>query len=273
MNLSVYGASGFVGSHFVLNSKFNVEQLSRVNLDPSFNEVVYFVGTTDNYNVLDNPKLDIQVNIEFLIDQLEVLRKKFGTFRFNYISSWFVYGNAQVPPFNELGPCEPKGFYSISKFAAELFLKSYCATYGLEYRIIRLSNVFGAGDSGVSKKKNALQYLVSEIKKGNSVNLYEGGKFVRDYLDVRDVATALDIILERAPYGVTINVGSGEPVSFIDLMENAKEVFNSKSELIAIETPNFHKIVQVRDSWLDTTMLRSLGFKPKYPIIGEISNL
>jgi hypothetical protein len=56
-------------------------------------------------------------------------------------------------------------------------------------------------------------------------------------------------------------------------MERAKEIFGSNSDLIAIETPRFHKIVQVRDSWLDTSILSSLGFEPEYPIYGEISNL
>jgi nucleoside-diphosphate-sugar epimerase len=273
LKLSVYGGTGFVGSEFVRCSKFETERLTRENLDPSFSEVVYFVGTTDNYNVLENPKLDIEVNLEFLIDQLETLRKKFSTFRFNYISSWFVYGDAQKPPFKESGPCEPKGFYSISKFAAELFIKSYCATYGIEYRIIRLSNIFGSSDGGVSKKKNALQHLVNEIKNHKTINLYEGGDFVRDYLEVRDAAAAIDCILENAPYGITVNVGSGEPTRFLDLMTRAKEIFESNSELESIETPEFHKIVQVRDSWLDTSILRSYGFVPKYPIIGEISNL
>jgi nucleoside-diphosphate-sugar epimerase len=273
MNLSVYGASGFIGSEFARNSKFKIESLSRENLNPSFSEVVYFVGTTDNYNVLENPKLDIQVNLEFMIDQLETLRKKFSKFRFNYISSWFVYGDAQIPPFKEAGPCAPKGFYSISKYAAELFLKSYCATYGIEFRIIRLSNIFGPKDVGVSQKKNALQYLVNEIKKGNPINLYEGGYFVRDYLEVRDVAEAIDIIVEKAPCNIIINVGSGEPVQFINLIERAKEVFGSSSDLIPIETPEFHRLVQVRDAWLDTTTLRALGFEPRYPILEEISNL
>lgn len=273
LKLSVYGATGFIGSEFAQNSKFEIERLTRENLNPSFSEVVYFVGTTDNYNVLENPKLDIQVNLEFLIDQLEILRRKFGTFRFNFISSWFVYGDAQNPPFKENGPCQPKGFYSISKYAAEMYLKSYCATFGIEYRIIRLSNVFGKSDGGVSKKKNSLQYLVNEIKNQKSVNLYEGGKFVRDYLEVRDVTVALDCVLENAPYGMTINVGSGEPVQFIDLMKRAKEIFRSKSDLISIPTPEFHKIVQIRDAWLDTSILRSYGFVPKHPILGEISNL
>jgi nucleoside-diphosphate-sugar epimerase len=273
MNLSVYGSTGFLGAQFSENSKFKVEALSRDNLNPSFSDIVYFVGTTDNYNVLENPKLDIEVNLEFLIDQLEALRRKFGRFRFNYISSWFVYGDAQAPPFNEEGPCNPKGFYSISKYAAELFLKSYCATYGIDFRIIRLCNVFGPGDLRTSKKKNALQYLIGEIKMDRPINLYEGGQFVRDYLDSRDVVVALDTILEKAPYNLTINVGSGEPVRFIELMTLAKEVFGSKSDFISIQTPDFHRLVQVRDSWLDTTKLKNLGFKPRFPIIGEISNL
>jgi len=271
--LSVYGSTGFVGSEFVRSSKFKTEKLTRENLNPNFTDVIYFIGTTDNYNVFENPKLDIEVNLEFLIDQLETLRKKFGTFRFNFISSWFVYGEAQKPPFFESGPCEPKGFYSISKYAAEMYIKSYCATYGIEYRIIRLSNIFGFRDHGISKKKNALQFLINEIKKSNPVNLYEGGNFVRDYLDVRDVATGLDCILEKAPFNLTINLGSGQPTRFIDLLTHAKEIFESSSEFIPIATPEFHKIVQVRDSWLDTSILKSYGFIPKYPISGEIANL
>jgi hypothetical protein len=37
--------------------------------------------------------------------------------------------------------------------------------------------------------------------------------------------------------------------------------------------PDFHKRVQVKNSWLETSKLVSLGFKPAYPIMKEIINL
>ena len=49
-----------------------------------------------------------------------------------------------------------------------MFLISYCKTYNINYRILRLGNVVGVGDLGVSKEKNALQYLVDKIKSNNN---------------------------------------------------------------------------------------------------------
>ena len=59
-------------------------------------------------------------------------------------------------PVNESQPCDPKGFYSITKKCAEDLLISFCNTFGVKYRIIRLCNVMGKGDKGASSKKNAI---------------------------------------------------------------------------------------------------------------------
>ena len=128
MKVSVFGAGGFIGSNFKSHSVHEIESLNRDSLQPTYSDVLYLVGTTDNYNILTNPVVDIEVNLLLLIQNLERLRSQFGTFTFNFVSSWFVYGEAQEPPFAESGPCKPKGFYSISKYAAELYIESYCKT-------------------------------------------------------------------------------------------------------------------------------------------------
>jgi nucleoside-diphosphate-sugar epimerase len=217
--------------------------------------------------------LDVQTNLIKLISDLELLRNKFGKFTFNYLSSWFVYGEGAKLPFEESQTCNPKGFYSISKFSAEMFLASYAQTFGINYRILRLANVYGPSDSGVSKKKNALQYLISQIKSGAPVDLYEGGDFQRDYIDVRDVSTAIDLVIEKGEMNSIINIGTGMPSRFLDLIQEAKRAFNSPSELNSISTPEFHKNVQVRDAYMDIARLRTLGFIPKYRVIDEIVNL
>jgi nucleoside-diphosphate-sugar epimerase len=273
MKVSVYGASGFVGSNYASYSKNSVESVDRNNPNPTANEILYLIGTTDNYNILENAEIDIQVNLIILMRNLEYLRHKFGKFTFNYVSSWFVYGDGQTPPFREDGNCKPKGFYSISKYAAEMYIESYCKTFEIDFRIIRLANVFGSNDKGISRKKNALQYLIERLKSDEAIELYEAGEFFRDYIDVRDVVTAIDLIIEKAEKNQTFNVGTGAPQLFSDIINEAVKLFGSKSEIRSIEVPDFHKRVQVKDSWLETSKLVSLGFQPAHPIMKEIINL
>jgi UDP-glucose 4-epimerase len=271
--ISVYGATGFIGSNFVKYTKNVTDLVSKVDPNPKYNRVLYCIGTTDNYNILTQPTLDIDVNLNLLIRNLEILRKKFGTFEFNFLSSWFVYGDGHSPPFREDGNCNPKGFYSIAKLSAEMFLKSYCETFGIKYRILRLANVFGGTDKGVSAKKNALQFLLSQIKLGKDISLYEGGNFYRDYIDVRDVVSAIDCVLEVDGCNEVINIGSGKKTEFKKLIGIAIEAHNSESRVMSIPTPDFHRIVQVQNSWLDTKKLQAFGFKISHPISEEVANL
>jgi nucleoside-diphosphate-sugar epimerase len=272
-SISLFGGSGFVGSAIARSSTNEIDLVDRNQPNPLFEDVIYAIGTTDNYNVLYNPTLDIQTNLVKLVNDLELLRNKFGKFSFNYLSTWFVYGDNSSLPFKESYECKPKGFYSISKFAAEMFIRSYCDTYDINYRIFRLANVFGKGDRGVSKKKNALQYLINEIKEGNTIEIYEGGEFFRDYIDVRDVVSAIDLAIRTSPLRTIINVGSGEPSKFIDLLQHAKFEFGSSSQFVSIPSPDFHKKVQVRDAYLDISILKSLGFTPRYNVFDEIIHL
>ncbi len=273
INVSVFGSTGFIGSNFANAYTELVDRVDREKPNPKFDQILYTISTTDNYNVFENPKLDIETNLIKLIDDLELLRNKFDTFTINYLSSWFVYGDSTPLPFAINNSCNPKGFYSISKLAAEKFLISYCKTYNINYRILRLSNIYGNSDSEVSAKKNALQFLIGKIKKNESIDLYEGGDFIRDYLDIRDATKAIELIISIGKLDSIYNVGSGKPSRFIDLMNKAKEVFNSSSEFNNIPTPEFHKLVQVRDSYLEISDLLALGFLPKYDIIDEIINL
>jgi nucleoside-diphosphate-sugar epimerase len=272
-NISVFGGTGFIGSNFSSLSKLKVQLVDKEIPDPKFPEVLYLIGTTDNYNIFENPNLDIETNLSLLIENLELLRKKFGKFTFNFASSWFVYGETDSLPFKTNQPCKPKGFYSISKYAAEMYIESYCKTYGIDYRIFRFANVFGSGDAGISQKKNALQFLVGKIKNNEALDLYEGGNFLRDYIDVRDLVTAIDLLVTKGELNKIYNVGSGIPAKFIDVISAANRAFNSSSQINSIQTPEFHKLVQVKDAYLDISDLSKLGFTPQYNVIDEIINL
>jgi dTDP-glucose 4,6-dehydratase len=139
-------------------------------------------------------------------------------------------------------------------------LISYCRTFDINYRILRLCNVYGEGDKSVSEKRNALQYLIGQLRENRDVNLYFDGRFYRDYLHVDDVCLAIDLCINKAPIDCIINIGSGEKTLFRDLMNIAKDELDSTSKYIAIEPPKFHKPIQVKDIYMDTKKLKSLGF-------------
>ena len=160
--ISVYGATGFIGSRFCDLYEKDVVKIERDCNTAETSDILYFISTNNNYNVFEKPYLDIETNLTKLISVLESNRDR-QDLVFNFISSWFVYGKTNCLPATEEAFCNPKGFYSITKRTAEQLLISYCETHDIKYRIFRLCNVLGESDKGVSNKKNALQNMIKKL--------------------------------------------------------------------------------------------------------------
>ena len=255
--ISVYGASGFVGSRFCnLYPHFVVKQ-EREERKPRTKNILYLISTVDNYNVHTNITLDVETNLKVLCEVLDHCRD--NDIVFNFISSWFVYGDCELPAKEEYY-CNPTGFYSITKKAAEDLLISFCKTYGVKYRILRLCNVMGIGDKKSSSKKNALSYMIDLLKKNEDVYVYDEGTPIRDIMHVDDVCRAIKLICDNGNINEIYNIGSGQPTSIGGIISKAKEHLQSKSTIKSKEAPEFHKIVQAKNFWFDVTKLQKLGF-------------
>jgi nucleoside-diphosphate-sugar epimerase len=274
--ISVYGSTGFIGSHYCDLYNDNVIRINRNTRDPQSKDILYFISTVTNYNVFDNPHLDINTNLNVLVETLESCRKKYNSdFVFNFISSWFVYGKTNDLPASENSHCNPKGFYSITKRAAEQILISYCETYNIKYRILRLSNVYGTKDSKASKQKNAFLYLAKEVIQNRDIKLYNEGKNIRDFLHVSDACNGINLAISKGHTNEIYNIGSGQPNNFIETMSYVKAKSKSISKFEFISPPEFHKVVQIQDMFLDTTKLKQLGFQQRISIwngLDEIIN-
>jgi len=270
MNYSIYGGTGFVGGNFCKMFSDDVLKISRDQRKPETNNIIYFISTVDNYNVHNNLNIDIDTNLKVLMDVLQYCKN--GDITFNFISSWFVYGRSRLPA-REDDYCDPKGFYSITKRAAEQLLISFCETYNVNYRILRLCNVYGTGDKKSSAKKNAIQYMIDLLKKGEDINLYEGGYVLRDLMHVDDVCEAIKLVCDGGDLNTIYNIGSGQPVAVRAIMEQAKQHLNSPSKFNSIDTPKFHEIVQSRDFYMDVSKLKSLGFQQKISLKDGIKEL
>lgn len=270
MAISVFGGTGFVGKYFCEQSKHKVNLIPRESRIPSDEVILYLISTTHNYHVFDDVHKDIDTNLTILVDVLKNLKP--GKSIFNFVSSWFVYGENELPV-DESSYCHPKGFYSITKKAAEELIISYCETFGINYRILRLCNVYGAGDSGASKKKNALQYLIDRFKANEAVELYHNGNFFRDYMHVKDVARAIECVMEKGNLNEIYNIGSGEKLLFKDIIDLVVKFTSSNSKILSVDPPKFHQVVQVKDFYMKTDKLNALGFKKQISIEEGIKQL
>lgn len=269
-DLQVFGGNGFVGSAFVRKNPLCVVKQRNDHVVDKDKDILYLISTVTNYNVKTDPYIDIETNLILLMKILSQFQNSDKVF--NFISSWFVYGNTQMPATEE-SICDPTGFYSITKRCAEQLLISYCQTFNIKYRILRLANIAGHGDNKASAQKNALQYMINQLKQNLDINLYEGGNMYRDYIHVNDAVDAIDLILDKGEINSIYNVGNGIPLLMKDLIEYAKQLIGGTGRINYIDVPQFHKIVQVHSQWMKNDKLKSLGYEPKYDMKSIIEDM
>jgi nucleoside-diphosphate-sugar epimerase len=259
--INLFGGNGYLGKEYQkVNEKCIVN--SRNDLTVKSADVLYMISTITNYNVKVNPYIDIDTNLTTLIHVLENMRKeKFTRPTFNFVSSWFVYGTQENMPVKEDAYCDPKGFYGITKRTAEQLLISYCETYNIDYRILRMANIIGGTDPKASAQKNALTWIVGKLKRNEPVELYDGGEFLRDYISVEDAARAVHLVCQHGKRNEIYNISNNMPIKFKDIIDYAVEKIGSKSEIINIPQRDFHKKVQAKDMYLDGSKIKELGYQ------------
>lgn len=256
--ISVFGGTGFIGGTFCKLYSKDVVLVPRNSKEFETNEVLYFISTTTNQSVFNNLHIDIDTNLSFFVDVLEQCKNKDITF--NFISSGFVYGN-DVLDAKETDCCNPTGFYSITKRCAEQLLISFCETFGIKYRILRIGNVYGL-DKTISPGKNVLGHMINLLKENQDIKLYDGGNFLKDYMYVEDICRAIKIVLEKGNLNQIYNIATGSSRSFRDIIKDAKNIVQSKSNIIDLPFPKEQEYIQIKNMTLNVNKLKSLGFIP-----------
>ena len=249
-DMSVFGSSGFVGGRFC--ELYGGIRIPRGQRNPETNNILYCISTTTNHNIYEDLHIDINTNLNVLMEVLEHCKSK--DIVFNFVSSGFVYGY-EVINASEEDSCNPKGFYSITKRAAEQMLITFCETFGVKYRIFRLANVYG-NDKNRSIKKNVLGYIVDRLKCNEEVNLYNFGKFKRDFIFVDDVCGAINFLMNHSDVNQIYNIGTGVVTEFGTAVEYCKEILDSKSKINYLSNTSF-------EYYMNVTKLQNLGFKPQ----------
>lgn len=266
--ISLFGSTGFIGGHLVKLFPNDFYCEPRENNNPQYNTIVYAIGSNTNYNMFDSLTKDIDDNLVKLNLVLENCKNR--DINFIFLSSWFAYGKTGKIVVNEWDQGEVLGYYSICKLAAEQMLKTFCSVYNKKYKILRLANVYGDGDK-FSPKKNALQYLINEVKHGRDIDLYYGGYFLRDFLHVEDCCKFIRFLVDNGEDG-KYNVSTGRGENMRGILSSVKRRYQSRSSFNFCMPPSFHDLIQVKDICLDNSKLKSvngfdLNFRSVYDYI------
>lgn len=136
-----------------------------------------------------------------------------------------VYGKESKCPLNEKTPTNPITSYGIQKVSIEKLLYLYNYMYGLDYRIIRLTNPYGPYQrpNGVL---GAVTTFTFKTLRNEEIQVYGDGSVVRDFIYIEDAVKGIQKIVNGKNRHHTFNLGCGYGTSIKQVLETIERALN-----------------------------------------------
>lgn len=186
--------------------------------------IVNFAAESHVDRSIHGPAEFIQTNIVGTFNLLEATRAYWNgladtdkqAFRFLHVSTDEVYGSlsATDPAFTETKQYEPNSPYSASKAASDHLVRAYHHTYGLPVLTTNCSNNYGP----YHFPEKLIPLVIHNALAGKALPIYGDGQQVRDWLYVKDHASAIRRVLESGRVGETYNVGGWNEKPNLDVV-------------------------------------------------------
>jgi len=180
--------------------------------------IIHLAGNTSHSKSFDKPLEDIESNAKTTLFMLEKIRELGLSCKFVLGSTFIVIGKPKKLPVTENTPCNPTTIYGTNRLASEHYCKIYHDVYGIDTVVFRITNSFGPREQ-IIPSKNAINYLIHNAFKGNTVTLYNRGKFFRDLIYVSDVVSGIKTILNKGKSGELYWISSGRKIWFYELAD------------------------------------------------------
>jgi UDP-glucose 4-epimerase len=176
-----------------------------------------------------------------------------------FLSTVEVYGIPVELSITEATPLVPETLYGVGKVTAELLLQRWHRQSNIPLAILRLPGIYGPGDKG----RGFVGALIQTIKNNGEFNLIGGGKELRDFVFVKDVARAV-LQLSRSDFSqLTLNLATGTSIPVFDIMQ---KIFARFGPCTLNEKPQTQRICHLK---FDTTALRVQLPELKMTVIEE----
>jgi dTDP-glucose 4,6-dehydratase len=265
MKLLVTGGAGFIGSNFIKRqlsenplgsdeitvldkltyagnvnnfSKSELEQFALVQGDicdaslvgklvKGADVVVNFAAESHVDRSITNASDFVVTNIlgtQVLLDSC----LKFETDKFVQISTDEVYGSIDDGSWDEECPLLPNSPYSASKAGADLLVRSYNRTFGLNTNITRCSNNYGP----YQFTEKVIPLFVTNLLQDKDIPMYGTGLNIRDWLHVNDHCRGIELVIKSGKSGEIYNIGGGIELSNMQLAEEILSILGKDKSKI-----------------------------------------
>lgn len=297
MNILVTGGAGFIGSNFVhymlkkhpdykiinldlLTYAGNIHNLDDVINNPNHlfvqgnitnkelvrhlvkdHDITHFVNFAAESHVdrsILNPEIFVETNIQGTLALLNVA-KEMNIEKYLQVSTDEVYGSLGAEGyFTEETPLAPNSPYSASKTGADLLVRAYYETYGMNVNITRCSNNYGP----YHFPEKLIPLMITNGMDGKDLPLYGDGLNIRDWLHVQDHCQAIDLVLHKGRKGEVYNVGGHNERTNNQIVDIVVDRLGLSRELITYvdDRLGHDKRYAIDPNKLET----ELGWKPKY---------
>jgi dTDP-L-rhamnose 4-epimerase len=172
------------------------------------------------------------------------------------------HGPIDVVATPETARTSPASIYAATKLAQEDLVRIAANALGIPYLIFRFQNVYGEGQSLNNPYTGILSIFSNRIRHGREVFLFEDGRESRDFVHISDVTEAVALgLTSHDGDGLTLNVGSGVPVSVDAIARSLKRQFAGSATMVIVSGQ--YRLGDIRHNYADISAIRkALGFSP-----------
>ncbi|MBV9121449.1 MAG: GDP-mannose 4,6-dehydratase [Chloroflexi bacterium] len=228
--------------------------------------VVHLGAQTIVDTALRAPLPTFEANIRGTYNVLEACRQHRNLVeRVAVASSDKAYGDHGGQAYQEDAPLAAKHPYDVSKACGDLLAQTYAWTYELPVVIARCGNIYGGGDLNWSR---IVPGTIRSLLEGQPPVLRSDGSFVRDYLYVKDAASAYLTIAEHAAdepvRGEAFNFSPGSPVTVLAMVAKLRQIAGREDlQPVILNTARNEIRTQVLQSEKARTRF---GWAPRYSL-------
>jgi GDP-D-mannose 3', 5'-epimerase len=290
----VCGAGGFIGGHLVKKLKregywvrgvdikrhefsLSADEFLLLDLrkrldceaalfieDSRFDEVYQLAADMGGMGYINSAECDIMHNSALI--NIHMLRAACSSFvpKYFYSSSVCVYRDMQIGESemleNEVIPASPTNEYGWEKLYSERMALAYERRYGMQVRIARFQNCYGAEGTwhgGREKAPAAVCRKVAEAEDGGTIEVWGDGSAVRSFTHVSDMVEGIYMLMQSDLHGA-VNIGCPQYVTVKALVETVAKVAGKKIKIEYVDGP-----VGVQSRNFSNARIYSIGWKSK----------
>ena len=232
--------------------------------DGKFDEVYQLAADMGGMGFIHSAECEIMRNSVLININMTHAAAEKGVPRYFFSSSVCVYRDMKAgePEMTEAEavPAHPDNEYGWEKLYSERFAQAYERRTGMQVRIARFQNCYGAEGTwrgGREKAPAAMCRKVAEVDDGGTIEVWGDGTAVRSYTHVNDMVDGIYLLMQSDLHGA-VNIGCPQYVTVDELVATVAEVAGKKINIKHVDGP-----VGVQSRNFSNARIYSIGWQPK----------